>query len=268
MNNGLFAWIRRTGFGVFLSSWVISIFLFTLVYWISSLFGAGLMVDSNSVSFDVPGLLESLYASLLISTIFGFSQVEGSIFHTVIMYFQFALSIILILILVDKLLQKYVFPTYHLHHNKDKKINTMTLTMSIFRSDIERLKAEFKAKTKQHVNIKDIESIIDGLYIAFLDIDKMFGSKNRYKHHITDRQYLIILTNIEDSLHTLSKFIDFLTNHKIEWKDKHIHFWINHILDTAEKTTLHFDDVKTRDHKMIIAVENIKDYVETIRKKI
>jgi hypothetical protein len=247
---------------------VISIFLFTLVYWISSFLGSGLIVDSNTINLDFSGLVESLYASLLISTIFGFSEISGNLFQTVIIYFQFALSIILVLILIDKLLQKYVFPTYHIHHNKDKKINTMTLTMSIFRSDIERLKAEFKAKTKQHVNIRDIESIVDGLYITFLDIDKMFGSKNVHKKYISDRQYLIILTNIEDSLHTLSKFIDFLTNHKIEWKDKHINFWINHILDTAEKVTMHFDEVKTRDHKMIIAVENIKDYVETIRKKI
>jgi hypothetical protein len=184
------------------------------------------------------------------------------------MYLQLAFSGLVILILIDKLLQKYIFPHYHIHHNKDKKINTMILTMSIFRSDIDALKSEFKAKTKHDVNIKEIEAIIDGLYVTFLDIDRMFGVKNIHKHTITDEQYLIVITNIEDSLHKLSKFIDFLDEHKIVWKDKGIEFWLRYILETADKITMHFDDVKIKNPKMIIAIENIKDFTESIEKKL
>ena len=144
----------------------------------------------------------------------------------------------------------------------------MILTMSIFRSDIDKIRHEFKAKTKHDVNIKEIEAIIDGLYVTFLDIDRMFSIKNVHKEHITDRQYLIVVANIEDSLHKLSKFVDFLDEHKISWKDKSVEFWLRYILETADKITLHFDDVKINNPRLIIAIENIKELTETIEKKL
>jgi hypothetical protein len=144
----------------------------------------------------------------------------------------------------------------------------MILTMSIFRTDIDRIKSEFKSKTKHDVDIKEIEAIIDGLYVTFLDIDTMFSVKNIHKHKISDSQYLMVITNIEDSLTKLTKFIDFLEEHKISWKDKSVEFWLRYILETADKITLHFDDIKIKNPKLIIAIENIKDLTQAIEKKI
>jgi hypothetical protein len=268
---GLFAWIRNTSFLKFLMTWIVSIFVFMLVYWLLTLSGSGiniLTVDGSSVVFSFNGLIESLYVSFLTATIFGVVKIMATGFFKIFIYMQLIFSGIIILIIVDKLLQKYVFPHYHIGHTQDKKINTMILTMSIFRSDIESLKSEFKAKTKHNVNIKEIEAIIDGLYVTFLDIDKMFSVKNVHKHHITDHQYLMVVTNIEDSLHKLSKFIDFLNEYKIDWKDKSVEFWLRYILETADKITMHFDDVKIKNPKLIIAVENIKDLTQSIEKKL
>jgi hypothetical protein len=268
---GLFAWIRETSFLRFFTLWIIGIFVFTFIYWSLSLVNPALhliSVDGSNILFNFNGLIDSLYASLLIATVFGVVKIVATGLLRIVMYIQLAFSCIVILILIDKLLQKYVFPHYNIHNTKDKKINTMILTMSIFRSDIDRLRSEFKAKTKHDVNIKEIEAIIDGLYVTFLDIDKMFSVKNVHKHTITDQQYLIVITNIEDSLHKLSKFIDFLDEHKISWKDKSVEFWLRYILETADKITMHFDDVKIRNHKLIIAIENIKGYTESIEKKL
>jgi hypothetical protein len=268
---GLFAWIRETSFLRFFTAWIIGIFLFTIIYWLSSNINPALhimSVDGSTVSLGFNGFVNALYASFLTATVFGIVKVVASGLLRIFMYVQLTFSGLVILILLDKLLQKYVFPHYHIHHNKDKKINTMILTMSIFRSDIDKLKSEFKAKTKHDVNIKEIEAIIDGLYVTFLDIDKMFSIRNVHKHAITDQQYNIVVTNIEDSLHKLSKFIDFLDEHKIAWKDKGIEFWLRYILETADKITMHFDDVKIKNPKLIIAIENIKDFTQTIEKKL
>ncbi len=268
---GLFAWIRETSFLRFFTIWIIGIFVFTFMYWFSSTINPALhilSVNGSAILFNFIGLVDALYASLLTATVFGVIKVVASGLMRIFMYIQLAFSGLVILILIDKLLQKYIFPHYHIHQTKDKKINTMLLTMSIFRSDIDKLKSEFKAKTKHDVNIKEIEAIIDGLYVTFLDIDKMFSVKNIHKHTITDQQYFIVITNIEDSLHKLSKFIDFLDDHKIAWKDKGIEFWLRYILETADKITLHFDDVKIKNPKLIIAIENIKDHTETIEKKL
>jgi len=268
---GLFRWIRETSFLRFVMAWVISIFLFMILYWLLSLFNSGiniLSIGGSTVSFSFNGLIESLYVSLLTATVFGTIKIIATGWFGLCMYAQVAFSGLIILVLIDKLLQKYIFPQYHVHHTQDKKINTMILTMSIFRSDIDKLKAEFKAKTKHDVNIKEIEAIIDGLYVTFLDVDKMFSAKNTHKHSITDNQYLMVVTNIEDSLHKLSKFIDFLDEHKIAWKDKSVEFWLRYILETADKITMHFDDVKIKNPKLIIAIENIKDLTQSIEKKI
>jgi len=266
--DGLFAWIRRTSFLRFFTAWIIGIFAFTIIYWIFSLISPGLSLGAGNILFNMQGLLESLYASFLAATIFGIVQITASMLFKILVYIQLAFSGLVILILIDKLLQKYVFPHYNIHHTQDKKINTMILTMSIFRSDIDKIKAEFRAKTKHDVNIKEIEATIDGLYVTFLDIDKMFSVKNIHRHTITDHQYLMVVTNIEDSLHKLSKFIDFLTEHKISWKDKSVEFWIRYILETADKITMHFDDVKLKNPKMIIAIENIKELTQDIEKKL
>ena len=268
---GLFAWIRNTSFLRFVTAWIIGIFVFAVLYWLMSLLGSGInimLVNGTSVIFSFNGLIDALYASLLTATIFGVINVVVSGFYKILVYVQLAFSGLIILILIDKLLQKYVFPHYRVHHTQDKKINSMLMMMSIFRDDIDRIKSEFKAKTKHDVNIKEIEAIIDGLYVTFLDVDKMFSSKNIYKHHITDKQYLIVVTNIEDSLHKMSKFIDFLNDHKIAWKDKSVEFWLRYILETADKITMHFDAVKIRNPHLIIAIENIKDYTQIIEKKI
>lgn len=266
---GLFERIRKTSFLNFFLAWFIGIFVFMIIYWILSGINPSISVGTSPIiHFDFNGLMESLYASLLVATIFGVIKITAVSTLQVFVYIQLILSGIIIMILIDKLLQKYVFPHYHISHSQDKKINTMILTMSIFRSDIEKLKSEFRSKTKHDVNIKEIEAIIDGLYVTFLDIDKMFSVKNIHKHHITDQQYLLVITNIEDSLHKLSKFVDFLNEHKISWKDRSVEFWMRYILETADKITMHFDDVKIKNPKLIIAIENIKELTETIEKKI
>jgi hypothetical protein len=265
---GLFRWIRETSFLKFVIAWTVSIFLFTATYWILALINPGLAVSGSNILSNFTGLIESLYASLLTATVFGVVQVSASALYKPFVYLQLLFSGLVILILIDKLFQSYVFPHYHIHHTQDKKINTMILTMSIFRDDIDRIKAEFRAKTKHHVDIKEIESVIDGLYVTFLDIEKMFSARNIHKHSITDHQHAMVIVNIEDSLHKLSKFIDFLNDYKIEWKDKSVEFWLRYILETADKITMHFDDVKMKNPKMIIAIENIKDYTQSIEKKL
>jgi len=265
---GLFGWIRKTSFLSFVLSWILSIFIFTIIYWFLALANAGLIVGGERVLFNITGLFLSLYASLLTGTIFGIVKLSFNTLYTVFLYIQLAFSAITILILIDKLFQKYVFPQYHASSTQDKKLNTVILMMSIFRSDIDKIKAEFKAKTKHDVNIKEIEAIIDGLYVAFLDIDKLFSAKNAHKKHITDSQYLIVITNIENSLEKLSKFIDFLEEHKIAWKDKSVEFWTRYILETADKITMHFDDMKIRNPLLIIALENIKEQTQIIEQKL
>ncbi len=239
-----------------------------VIYLFLSIINAGLTVSGSLITFTFAGLIESLYASLLVATIFGIIKISFNMLYSFFIYAQLAFSGLVIFILIDKLLQKYAFPNYHAHHTQDKKINTLILMMSIFREDISRLKNEFKSKTKNHVKITEIEAIIDGLYVTFLDIDKMFSVRNIHKHNITSSQNLIVITNIEDSLYSLSKFIDFLDDHKIEWKDKSVEFWLRYILETADKITMHFDDLKVQNPKFVIAMENIKDLTESIEKKI
>jgi len=268
---GLFKWIRETSFLKFILAWIASMFIFTLIYWLFSLQNSMiniLSVDGSNVLFSLNGLIDALYASLLTATVFGVVKIVATGYFRLLVYAQLAFSGLVLLILIDKLLQKYVFPHYHIHHTQDKKITTMILTMSIFRSDIDKLRAEFKAKTKHDVDIKEIEATIDGLYVTFLDIEKMFSVRNMHRHNITDHQHMMVIANIEDSLHKLSKFIDFLNDHKIDWKDRSVEFWLRYILETADKITIHFDDVKIKNPKFVIAIENIKDWTQTIEKKL
>jgi len=265
---GLFGWIRKTPFYTFVIAWIVSIFLFTVVYWLLALISLGLFVDGQHVVFTFMGLLDSLYVSFLVATIFGIVKLSYDMLFQIFVYLQLFFSVMVVMVLIDKLFQKYVFPHYNISHFQDKKINTMIFMMSIFRSDIDKIKLEFKAKTKHDVNIKEIEAIIDGLYVTFLDVDKMFSVKNVHKRRISEHQSLMVITNIEDSLHKLSKFIDFLDEHKIAWKDKSVEFWLRYILETADKITLHFDDIKVRNPKLVISIENIKELTEIIEKKI
>jgi hypothetical protein len=226
------------------------------------------LVDEKIIDLSINGFIESLYASLLTATFFGFSSLKYLGFFNILAYIQIIFSLSVFIILIDKFLKKYAFPVYHTHHAQDRKLNTITLTMSIFRNDIERIKLEYRSKSRHHINVKDIESIVDGLYIAFLDIDKIFGRKNIHRSKIDKRQYAIILTNVEDSIHVLSKFIDFLNNHNINWNDRNIRFWINHILDTSDNIILHFEDEQIKNPKLIVSVENIREYVSEIRSKL
>ncbi|HEY9701379.1 MAG TPA: hypothetical protein V6C58_02980, partial [Allocoleopsis sp.] len=85
---------------------------------------------------------------------------------------------------------------------------------------------------------------------------------------IDKKQYGIILANVEDSMHVLSKFIDFLNLHKIDWHDRNIKFWITHILDTSDNIILHFEEEKIKNPRLIVSVENIREYVSEMRKKL
>ena len=78
----------------------------------------------------------------------------------------------------------------------------------------------------------------------------------------------MLTDNIEDSLEKLSHFIDFLEKHKIEWKDKSVEFWLRYILETADKIALNFDTTGIKNPKVIIAVENIREFTENIEKKL
>jgi len=265
---GLFWWIRKTPVYTFVVYWVISIFVFTFVYWLLTLVNPGLYVGGVLLSSNFNGLLDSLYASFLTATIFGVIKISYGPIFKIFLYIQLIFSAFVVLVLIDKLLQRYIFPHYVISHSQDKKINTMVLMMSIFRSDIDRIKSEFKAKTKHDVDITEIEAMIDGLYVTFLDIDKMFSVKNVHKHRISENQSLMVITGIEDSLHKLSRFIDFLGDHKIDWKDRSVEFWIRYILETADRITLHFDDIKVTNPKLVISIENIKELTQSIEKKI
>ena len=233
-----------------------------------ALFTKGLLLENEQIIFNIAGLFKSIYASFLIATLFGFTKVGYAGLLAAIVYIQLGLSILIILILIDKLLQKYVMPNYYISNVQDKKINTVMLMMSIFRQDTDRMMHEFLSKTLHHINIKDIESIIDGLYVAFLDVEKLFSSKNIHRHRIKSLQYLMLTENIEDSLEKLSRFIDFLDKHKIEWKDKSVEFWLRYILESADKIALNVDTSGIKTPKVIIAIENIKEYTEKIEKKL
>ena len=59
-----------------------------------------------------------------------------------------------------------------------------------------------------------------------------------------------------------------MDKHKIEWKDKSIEFWLRYILETADKIAASVDTSEIKNPKVIIAIENIKDYTEKIEDKL
>ena len=263
---GLFQLVRETSFTKFFIAWIVSIFVFGIIYWIFSLFNP-LFVEGVPINFTFLGLFNGLYASLLIATVFGLKTVVHIGIITVLIYIQLFISAVLLLILADKIIVKYVHPHYHVSHHQDKKINTLMLMMSVFRNDSDRLMHEYTTK-KKHITIKEIESIIDGLYVVFLDVEKMFSEKNLHRHKIKTIQYLMLTENIEDSLHKLEKFIKFLETHKIHWKDHSTEFWMKYILDTAENIAHNIEDSDIKSPKVIIAVENIKEYASRIKENV
>lgn len=263
---GLFQLIRETSFTKFFIIWIITIFAFGILYWIISLANP-LIINGSSVQFSLLGIFNAFYGSLLIATVFGLEFITHLGIVSVILYIQVILSVMLLLILADKIIIKYIHPNYHAIHHQDKKINTMMIMMSVFRTDADRLMHEYITK-KKHINIKEIEATIDGLYVVFLDIERLFSPKNINITNIKKIQYFMITENIEDSLHKLELLIDFLIKHKITWKDKSTEFWLNYILETAEKISDNIDYSSLKNPKIIIAVENIRDYTEKIKKKI
>ncbi len=265
-NKGLFQIIRETSFTRFLLAWIISIFVFGIIYWIFSTFNQ-LLIDELPIQFTILGLFNGLYASLLIAVIFGLGIITHTGIVTAIVYAQLVISGVLLLVLADKIIMKYIHPHYHVSHHQDKKINTLMLMMSVFRNDSDRLMHEFMTK-KKPIIIKEIESIIDGLYVVFLDVENLFSEKNLHRHKITKMQYLMLTENIEDSLHKLEQFILFLEKHKISWKDHSTEFWMRYILDTTDKIAHNIENSDIKSPKVIIAVENIKEYAEKIKEKI
>jgi len=217
------------------------------------------------ITFTVKGFFSSIYASFLIATLFGMQKIAAPGAIAVLIDVQAVFSIIVILILMDKLFQKYVAKSYHEVSSQDRKINTIMLMMSIYRNDVDKLHYELKFKTKRHITEKEIESNIDGLYVAFLDVEKLFSSKNVNRHIIKDVQYLMLIANIEDSLEKLSQFINQMNRQKFDWKDKSVDFWLNYILETAEKITIHIDESQVRNPKILIAADNIRDNIQRIR---
>lgn len=264
---GLFDWIRKTSFLSFFLDWIASIVLFGIVYWIISIFTKTLLLASEPITFSFAGLFKALYASFLSATLFGIVKLNFSNFVFLI-YIQAVFTILILLVLIDKILQKWAFPYHHATHAQDKKFHTILLMLSIFREDVTKIKSEFRSNTKKDINIKEIEAIIDGLYVAFLDIEKLFSVKNPHRHKIKNIQYLMMTVNVEDSLETLSGFIDFLDKHKIEWKDKSVEFWLTYILETADKIVLSIDTDHIQNPKVIIAVENIKECIEKLENKL
>lgn len=263
---GLFQLIRETSFTKFLLAWIVSIFIFGIIYWVLSVSNT-ISISGQTISFTFFGFFNGLYASLLIATIFGLGIIAHKGIVSAAIYVQLIISGVLLFILADKIIMKYVHPHYHATHHQDKKINTLMLMMSVFRTDSDRLMHEYTTKKKK-ITVKEVESIIDGLYVVFLDVEKLFSEKNLNRHRISKMQYLMITENIEDSLHKLEKFILFMEKHKITWKDKSIEFWMHYILDTTEKIAYNIEHSDIKSPKIIIAVENIREYAGKIKEKI
>lgn len=263
---GLFQLIRETSFTKFLLAWIVSIFIFGIIYWTLSASNT-ITMNEQAVSFTFLGFFNGLYASLLIALIFGLGIIAHEGIIAAAAYVQVAVSCILLFILADKIIMKYVHPHYHATHHQGKKINTLMLMMSVFRTDSDRLMHEYATKKKE-ITIKEIESIIDGLYVVFLDVENLFSEKNLHRHKISKMQYLMLTENIEDSLHKLERFILFMERHGMSWKDKSTEFWMHYILDTTEKIAHNLENSDMKSSKVIIAVENIREHAGRIKDQI
>ena len=265
MGRGLFQYIKETTFTKFVISWIIGIVLFAILYWVSSIWFS-FEVNSVVVEPNILGFFNALYGSLLIAVIFGITLVKYSTI-AILVYIQVFFSVVLLLILADKIIQRYIHPHYHEAHHQDKKINTLMLMMSVYRTDVDRLMHNYAANNKE-IKIKEIEAAIDGLYVVFLDVEKLFSEKNLHRHRIKPIQYLMLTENIEDSLNKLEKFIKFLEKHKIAWKDNSTEFWMKYILNTANGIAHNIENSDMKSPKITLAIENIKQYAQDLQEKI
>jgi flagellin-specific chaperone FliS len=259
----LFEFIRKKSVVYFLIVWGISLFLFGIIYWLLTLTGNtnNLLLGSKTIEFGFFSLLETLYISLLISTLLGLGSIGYSGIYTPLIYIQAIFSAVFLLILAEKIAKTYI----DIHgHQQDKKVNTMMLMMSVIRNDMDRITHDNKIN-KKHIRIKDVESIIDGLYVVFLDMEKIFSQKNIHRHKLRNTQFIMLTENVDDSLFKINIFITYMEHHHITWKDKSVEFWMHYILDTAEKIVLNLEDSNIKTPRLLIAIANIRDNSEKIR---
>ncbi|MEM4637433.1 MAG: hypothetical protein QXK76_00195 [Candidatus Woesearchaeota archaeon] len=263
---GLFKIIRETSFTKILILWLLSILFFGIIYWLFLLnTNNQILLNEEKITFNIEGFFSSIYVSLLNST-FLTSGIKIIGIIKIFFVIQTIITILIVLILIDKIIMKYIYPEYYLSHYYDKKINTLMLMMSIFRNDADRLMHEYSTK-KKHIQIKDIESLIDGFYVALVDMEKIFSEKNIHKHKIKKIQYLMLTENIEDTLHKLQILLSFLEKNKINWRDKSTEFWIKYILKTTQNIANNIEKSKINPN-ILIATGKIKEYVEQIEEKI
>ncbi|GIU69443.1 MAG: hypothetical protein KatS3mg002_0679 [Candidatus Woesearchaeota archaeon] len=265
MKKGPFQLIRETSFIKFFIGWIISIIVFGLIYFIFFLFKITSFGQETSSIFL--GLFNCIYVSITIALFYGIYTISGNTLVQSIVYLQAFLSFIFIVVIVDKIVVKYIYPHYHTTHYQDKKINTLMLMMSIFRGDVNKL-IHVHYKNKKIITIKDIESIIDGLYVVFLDIEKMLSERNIHRHKIKKIQYLMLIDNISDCLTMLEHLLIFLEKNNITWRDKNTEFWIKYIIEAAEKIAENMKKTNLKTPRILIALENITEYSEKLKEKI
>ncbi len=264
MAQGLFQKIRSTSFLSIVLWWLIAIFVFGLFYWVFSLF-TPMTVGLETITFDGLGLFKGLYASFLVATLIQGSTVALGSFQ-LLAYIQLAWTVIVLFILVDKIIQLWMMPHYHANFTQHRKINTVMVMLSVFRSDVDRIRYEYSSAQKEKISSQEIESIIDNLYVACIDVEKLCSSKNIHKHAMSNAQLLMLMKSVDSSLETLDAFITFLDKHHVAWQEKQTTFWLRYIFESTKKIVEHLDGVRAP--QMIVALENIREYTDRLEKKI
>ena len=265
---GLFEWVKNTPFLYFFLAWLGSILVIGILYWVISLIGPGINLNGELLEFSILAIFKNLYASVLAATLFGVGLLTTSGIYTLLIYLQIAITTLFLLVLLDKIVQRWITPYHHNLYAQDKKINTIMLMMSIFRNDVDRILHALHTKSKTHIATKEIEAIIDGLYVAFLDAEKLFSTKNPKRAELKNIQYLMITENIQDSLEKLEQFLNALQQHHIDWKDKSVEFWLGYILETSDRITHAVEEHKFDSPKIIVALGHIREHTQKIRGKI
>lgn len=265
---GLFEYIKQTPFLYFFLAWLGSILIIGVLYWIFSLLGPGINLNGELLEFSILAIFKNVYASILAATLFGAGLLTTSGIYTILVYLQIAITIVFLLILLDKIVQRWIAPYHHNLYAQDKKITTIMLMMSIFRNDVDRILHALRNKSRTHITTKEIEAIIDGLYVAFLDAEKLFSAKNPKRGELKNIQYLMITENIQDSLEKLEHFLNTLQHHHVGWKDKSVEFWLQYILETSDRITHTVEEHKIDSPKIIVALNHIREHAQKIREKI
>ena len=264
---GVFKYIRETSISNFMIYWIISFFIFGVLQFLAVIFFNSISLNGAVLQPDFKGFLESIFSSMLIGTFFDITKVVTNSLSTILLYIQVFFSAIIILIVIDKLFIRLIHPNYSANKIQDKKINTAALMMSIFRNDVEKIHKEHDTG-KKLITLKEVEATIDGLYVAFLDVEKLSSAKNTHRHKISPSQYEMVLVGIEDSLAHLESFITYLEEQKIDWRDKSIKFWLNYILETADKIALNTHHMGHTSGSIVFCIENIKNHIESIQVKL